>query len=93
MAVTATLSVSPSAPKSGDTVTATYAVSGNDPTPDKVIAVDGTVTIGADPAVPVSATVTLPGSPAKPETFTVPTCAGLTFKGTADPKVFTAIVP
>lgn len=91
--VTANLSVTPAAPKPGDTVTATYTVTGNDPGPARQATVNGTVQVGTDPAITVTATVTLPGTPAKPVTYEVPTCPGLTFTPTGDPRVFTAKVP
>lgn len=87
-----TLSVSPASPAHGDTVTATYTVTGNNPGAPAVAAVNGDVTIGGSD-YKVSATVTLPGTPALPEAFAVPTCPGLTFKATAQPNVFTAAVP
>jgi hypothetical protein len=61
------------------------------------------VTLAVSPASPahgatVTATYTVAGRHSArhtlgAETFTVPTCTGLTFKATAVPNVFTAVVP
>ncbi len=90
--VSVSLSVSPSAPNHGDTVTAAYTVTGNDPGGATVGTVNGDVVIGGTD-YKVSATVSLPGTPALAESFQVPVCPGLTFKATAQPNVFTAVVP
>lgn len=92
MAVAASLTVSPAAPAHGQTVTATYAVSGNNPVAPTVAAVTGDANVGGQDLI-VTTTLTLPGTPAAVETFAVPTCPGLTFTATADPHVFTALVP
>jgi len=92
MAISASLTVTPSAPAHGDTVTATYHVTGNDPVPAHSATIDGDVTVGSQDLA-VSTTITLPGTPALPQTFALPTCPGLTFSATADPAVFTAVVP
>jgi hypothetical protein len=92
MAVSVTLTVNPPAPAHNSTVFATYVVTGNDPVPGGTGSVGGTATIGGAPFSVVT-TITLPGSPPLPESFTVPQCPGLTFAATADPHVFTAIVP
>lgn len=89
---TVTLTVNPPTPAHGATVTATYAVTGNEGTPAKTGVVTGSVQIGAD-TFNVSTTVTLPGTPGLPETFSTPTCPGITFAPTGDPRVFTALVP
>ena len=89
---TATLTVSPATPAKGATVTATYSVSGNDGTPAQTATVAGKATIGSQ-VLDVTTTVTLPATPAQPESFAVPTCPGLTFTATANPRVFTAVVP
>ena len=86
----ATLTVSPAAPAKGAVVTATYSVSGNDATPAQTATVTGRTTIGSQD-IDVSTTITLPGAPALPETFAAPTCPGLTFAATANPRVFTAV--
>ena len=91
MAVTVTLTVAPAEPAKGATVTATYAVSGNDPVPPQTAVVSGDASVGEE-VIHVSTALTLPGTPAKAEAFDVPTCPGLTFKATADPHVFTAVV-
>lgn len=98
MSVTVSLAVVPSAPNHGDTVTATYAVAGNDGTPATPPiegSLIGDVTVGTDVLHAVT-TLTLPGAPAVPplaQSYSVPTIAGLTFAATSDPKVFTALVP
>ena len=94
---TVTLTVTPSAPARGETVTAEYVVTGNDGTPAGApIATElaGDVTIGTE-TLHVSTVLTLPGTPAVPplaETFTVPTATGLTFVATSNPRKFTAQV-
>lgn len=92
MPISASLTVTPAAPAHGDTVTATYTVTGNDPIPPQVGTVTGKATVG-EQDYEVSTTVTLPGTPAAAESFTVPVMAGLTFVATADPRTFTALVP
>jgi len=92
MPVTATLTVIPAAPAHGATVTATYAVQGNSPGPGSSATISGIATVGGQD-IQVSTTVTLPGAPALPESYQVPACQGLTFTATADPHVFTAVVP
>jgi hypothetical protein len=92
VAITATLTVIPAAPAHGATVTATYAVSGNTGTPGGSGTISGTVHAGGQD-IAVSTTVTLPGTPALLESYDVPTAPGLTFTATADPHVFTAVVP
>lgn len=92
MTVTVTLTVTPTAPKSGDSVTATYAVTGNDPIPPVSAQVSGVATVGGQP-IDVTTTLTIPGVPAQPVTYAMPTCDGLTFAVTKDPAVFTAVVP
>jgi hypothetical protein len=98
MTVAASLSLSPTAPKHGDTVTATYTVTGNDGTPagaDQTASVVGTVRVG-DQDLQVHTDITLPGTAAVdplPVTYAVPTVAGLTFVGTSKANIFTALVP
>lgn len=92
MAVTVTLTVTPAAPAHGATVTATYAVTGNDPGPAQSGTVSGKVTVGGTD-IQVATTVTLPGTPALPVTYAVPACPGLTFAPTPNPAAFTAVVP
>lgn len=92
MAIAVTLTVSPATPNHGDTVTATYAVTGNDVVPPQSATVNGVATIGGE-TYNVFTLVTLPGTDALPESFDVPTCDGLTFAATSDPAVFTAVVP
>lgn len=92
MTVTATLTVTPASPAHGNTVTATYAVSGNDPVPPVTETVSGDATIGGN-VIHVTTSLTLPGTPAAAQSFAVPTAAGLTFTATANPLVFTALVP
>ena len=92
MTVSASLTVTPSAPDHGDTVTATYAVIGNDPVPPFQASVSGEVVVGGQ-ELDVATTLTMPGAPAKPVSYNVPTCPGLTFASTVDPAVYTAVVP
>lgn len=98
MTITAALVVTPSTPNHGDTVTATYSVTGNIGTPagDPVAgSVIGDVTVGTDVLHAVT-TITLPGTPAVAplaEAYSVPVLAGLTFAATGDPHVYTALVP
>ena len=92
MAVAVTLTLDNPTPNHGDTVTATYAVSGNTAVDAHDTAVDGDATIGTTD-FPVTATVTIPATVVESETFAVPVCAELTFVATADPAVFTALVP
>lgn len=89
---TVTLTVTPTAPNHGDTLTATYAVAGNDGTPPQSASITGDVTVGSDILHAVT-TVTLPAVPPLPETFDAPTCPGLSFQSTPDPHVWTALVP
>lgn len=92
MPITATITASPSSPNHGDTVTFTYHVSGNDPVAPVSQPVTGDVTVGGLD-LQVSTTVSLPGTPALPEVYSTPVTAGLTPVATADPHVFTALVP
>ena len=92
MAISAFLTVAPSTPDHGDTVTATYTITGNDPIPPTGATVTGEVVV-AGTEYDVSTTITLPGTPAPVPEYEVPTCPGLTFAGTDDPAVFTAVVP
>lgn len=92
MAISVSLTVVPAAPAHGDTVTATYVVVGNDPIPGQTLPVHGSVNIGGVDYV-ADGTLTAPGSPALVEQYAIPTCAGLTFVATANPRVFTAVMP
>ncbi len=60
MAVAVTLTVTPSAPNHGDTVTARYVITGNDPVPPTVSTVTGQATIGTE-VLAVSTTPHPPG--------------------------------
>lgn len=92
MSITVSITIASSTPAHGDTVTATYAVLGNDPVPPMEGTLEGDVTVGAE-VIHAVTTLTFPGTAALPESFSVPTCPGLTFTATADPKVFAALVP
>jgi hypothetical protein len=92
MAISASLVVTPSAPGHGDTITAQYVVTGNDPVPPSAATISGEVVV-AGTEFDVSTTITLPGTPAGPVEYAVPVCEGLTFAVTEDPAVFTAVVP
>jgi len=104
MTIAATLTVSPAAPNHGDTVTATYLVTGNTGTPlipgtpavsDTVsgTAVVGGASLLVTTTVTIPAVADIPAVPPLPVTYAVPTAAGLTFLATANPAVFTALVP
>jgi hypothetical protein len=93
MAVEVTLTIDNPNPGHGDVVTATYVVTGNDGTPAHDEVVDGSATVGGVNYPDADSTVTLPASAALPQTFDTPTALGLTFVATADPAVFTAVVP
>lgn len=83
MTIAVALKVDKQTPASGDTVTATYAVTG-------LSAVSGTLSGSvavSGKAYPVTAVL------GDVVTYTAPTMAGLSFKPTADPAVFTALVP
>lgn len=92
MAVVVDLVLDNPAPGHGDVVTATYIVTGNDGAPAQDTEADGNANIGGE-NYPDSAPITLPGTPALPQVFDTPTCLGLTFVPTANPAVFTAVVP
>lgn len=83
MSIVVTLKVDKSAPQSGDTVTATYVVTGLSPISGTL---SGSVTV-AGKVYPSTVTI------GDVVSYAVPTIAGLTFKATADPAVFTALVP
>lgn len=84
MAIAVSISVDNAHPAHGDTVTATYLVTGLSPI---VGTLQGSVMVNGKPT---PATLTM-GDAVGP--YSAPTIAGLTFKATADPKVFTALVP
>lgn len=92
MAITASLTITPASPKSGDTITATYAVAGNDGEPAVEFPISGQVAVGGQP-FDVSGVATKPAVPPLVEQYGKPTAPGLTFKPTADPHVWTALVP
>lgn len=84
MAVTVALVVDNPHPVSGATVIASYVITGLSPITGVLT---GSVTVNGKIT---PATVTM-GDLVGP--YAVPTIAGLTFKATADPKVFSAVVP
>lgn len=90
--VSVAMTVSPAVPAHGATVTATYVVTGNTSGPGTPVVVSGSVTVDGT-AIPVTASFTLPGAPSAAVTYATPTCPGLTFQPTANPAVFTAVVP
>ena len=92
MAISVAFAVTPPTPNHGDTVTATYTVSGNTGTGAHSATVSGDANVGGID-YQVSTIITLPGTGALPVTYTVPTCPGLTFAATSQPNVFTAVVP
>ncbi len=85
-------------PAHGDTITVAYAVTGNEGTPavpGASATISGSGDLGPN-TVQVSTTVTMPGADAVPplvEMFNKPTLTGLTFVPTADPHVWSALVP
>jgi len=89
---TLTLTLSPTAPAHGDTVTATYSVAGNDGVPARPVTVSGTATIDGQEFT-ASGVVTLPGTDPAPESFAAPTIDGQEFAATDDPHVWTYLVP
>lgn len=95
MSITVSLTVTPTAPNHGDTVTAVYSVQGNNAVAPQSAAVSGVAAVGGQEYT-VTTTMTLPGTAALPEQFAVPACPGLTFtQSAADPTgaTFTAVVP
>ncbi len=92
MAITASLSVSPSAPAAGAVVTAAYSVSGAAGT-SHTIAFSGTVTVDGTSYPESTGSLTVPGAPAEAVTYAVPACPGLSFTAAATPGTFTATVP
>lgn len=93
MAISASLTVTPSAPDHGDTITAVYSVTGNDPVPPSQATVSGRGLVVGSQEFDVNTTITMPGTPAASVGYAIPTCPGLTFTATDDPAVFTAVVP
>jgi hypothetical protein len=83
MTIAVSLKVDKPTPASGETVTASYAVTGLSPVAGTL---SGNVTI-AGKTYPVTALL------GDTVTYAAPTMPGLTFKVTADPAVFTAQVP
>lgn len=86
------------APAHGDTVTATFSVTGNDGTPRGEPVVHTLVgeALFDGTWAQVSQTITLPGGPGVPpvsEEFLSVTVEGLTFTQTDEPAVWTAVVP
>lgn len=79
----ASLAVDNAHPTSGQTVTATYTVTGLSPIQGTL---QGSVTVDG---VPTPVTVTMGDS----VTYAVPTISGLTFQATGKPNVFTAVCP
>jgi hypothetical protein len=92
MAISCDINVDDPTPQHGDTLTVTYTVDGNDPVDPTGATISGRVVV-AGVGYDVSTQVTLPGTPAAQVTYSSPTCPGLTFAATADPAVFTAVVP
>lgn len=92
MAITVSLVLSTPTPAHGDTITATYVVNGNDGTPAEPVTVGGGVTIGGQD-LDVMVVLTKPAIDPLSETYEPPTCPGLTFEPTDDPRVWTALIP
>lgn len=92
MAISCSMSVDDPTPGHGQTITVTYAVDGNDPVDPTGANISGRIVvdgIGYD----LTAGLTKPGTPAGQVLYSTPTCPGLTFQATADPAVFTAVMP
>ena len=92
MAVTCDLGVDNSTPNHGDTITVTYTVTGNDAVDPSAATISGRVVVGGV-GYDVSTSVTLPGTPAAAVSYGVPACTGLDFLASADPAVFTSVIP
>jgi hypothetical protein len=92
MAISCDLNAGDPTPAHGDTLTVTYTVDGNDPLDPTGATISGRVVVGGV-GYDVSTAITLPGTPAAAVSYSNPTCPGLTFAATADPAVFTAVVP
>lgn len=92
MAISASLAPDIDTPAHGATVIFTYTVTGNDPIPASAAAIAGAVTI-AGVVYDVTTAVTLPGTPAGAVAYDPPSGGGLVFNPTADPAVFTALIP
>jgi hypothetical protein len=84
MALALTLTASPKVVNNGDLVTLMYAVTG-EPTPQTINEV-GTAVTADGLALPTTEAIYIGNS----EQFNAPTAPGVTFAGTADPKVWTA---
>jgi hypothetical protein len=91
MAVSLTLSVSPSsAITPGTVITATYAVAGNAPVPGAVVGTtSGEVTIAGQEYEAVT-TISSISTPPAAVTYSAPVCSGLKFAQASQPSVFTA---
>lgn len=92
MPITVQLVVSNPTPAHGETVTASYVVTGNDGTPPEPGTLVGRAMIGGQ-EYDVEGTITKPAIPPLEETFDAPTMDGLTFEATADPAIWVALVP
>ena len=92
MAVSADMSVDNANPAHGDTITVTYTVTGNDAIPPQGATIGGRVVVGGEP-FDLSASVTMPGTPAAPKQYAEPVLAGVNFSATANPAVWTAVIP
>jgi hypothetical protein len=89
------ITLSPATAGPGQTVTATYAISGADDVPasSQTVNVDGTATVdGVELDADVTLTLTRPAV-VYDKQYQAPTAPGLTFAPTADPKVWTTVVP
>jgi hypothetical protein len=90
--VSCDMNVDDPTPDHGDTITVTYSVDGNDPVDPQTATISGRVVVGGVP-YDLSTNLTLPGTPSAPVTYGVPACTGLSFVATADPAVYTSVVP
>jgi len=92
MAVSCSLVIDNPNPVHGETITATYIVTGNDAIPPSTGQTLGRVFVGGNP-IDVSTQLTMPGTPAQSVSYDTPTYPGLTFVSTSDPAAFTAVIP
>lgn len=92
MSVSCDINTDNSTPDHGDTLTVTYTVTGNDPVDPTGATLSGRVVVSGV-GYDVSTSITLPGTAAASVSYGIPTCPSLTFQATADPAVFTSVVP
>jgi len=92
MTATARFVLDNATPDHGDRVTIAYVVEGNDGTPASSDDVEGLAHVGGLD-INVKVNLTLPAVDPEPESFEPPVYPGLTIEATADPRVWTALIP